>query len=199
METHVLLVAEVPLRVSTRVPLPRSWVQSRHPSPVRGRGTREEESTLNLGAPRSSVPVCRGGGAPWASPPACSSACGASWQTLLAVASRFWVRLCVCYMLLHFSYEGRNEHVCVEMPRLAWPFKHQRGWCAFPFLREDQRSQLCRCFLWNCTVWVVCPCRRLGEWLPGLPVLEVQGSQASGRDSCRCAFSPWECRTPCLQ
>ena len=31
------------------------------------------------------------------------------------------------------SCEGRNEHVCVGMPRLAWRFKHQRGWCVFPF------------------------------------------------------------------
>ena len=60
VETRVWLVAEVLFRVNTRVPLPRSWEQSRHLSPVRGRSTREEESTLNLGTPRSSVRLCRG-------------------------------------------------------------------------------------------------------------------------------------------
>ena len=50
--------------------------------------TREEKSVLNLGDPTRQPPACRCGSAPWASPSASSSACGARWQTLLAVASR---------------------------------------------------------------------------------------------------------------
>ena len=48
------------------------------------------KSVLNLGAPTRQFHVCRG--VPWASP---SSACAASWQTPLAVASRFCARLCL--------------------------------------------------------------------------------------------------------
>ena len=38
-------------------------------------------AVLNLGAPTRQFHVCRGGGAPWASPSASSSAGGVSWQT----------------------------------------------------------------------------------------------------------------------
>ena len=83
-------------------------------------------------------------------------------------------------MLSHFTFEGRNEHVCVLSPvlRRLRVWRSQLG--ALCGIAQLSRGWKCFGAPSHSSAWRV---------ITRLPVLEVQGSQVSGHNSSWCAPS----------